>query len=101
MRRAYEHPDFDYLEAGIIVEENGEIKDLVGSFRPPKAALQGGWAKVYKKGRDNPSEARVSLSEYTTGRSTWNTKPCTMIRKVAIVQAIREAFPKDFAGMYV
>ena len=28
-------------------------------------------------------------------------KPATMIRKVAIVQALREAFPQSMSGMYV
>ena len=26
--------------------------------------------------------------------------PCLMIRKVAIVQALREAFPEDLGGLY-
>lgn len=31
---------------------------------------------------------------------TWAKMPATMIRKVALVQALREAFPEDFQGMY-
>ena len=30
----------------------------------------------------------------------WSKKPATMIRKVALVQALREAFPKALGGMY-
>lgn len=30
----------------------------------------------------------------------WSAKPATMIRKVALVQALREAFPQTFGGMY-
>lgn len=30
----------------------------------------------------------------------WSKKPATMIRKVALVQALREAFPKTFGGLY-
>ena len=33
--------------------------------------------------------------------SQWSKKPATMIRKVAAVQALGEAFPQSFAGMYV
>ena len=32
--------------------------------------------------------------------SNWASKPATMIRKVALVQALREAFPEDLQGMY-
>ena len=32
--------------------------------------------------------------------SQWKSKPATMIRKVAVVQALREAFPEDFGGLY-
>ena len=30
----------------------------------------------------------------------WSRKPATMIRKVALTQALREAFPEDLGGMY-
>ena len=30
----------------------------------------------------------------------WSKKPATMIRKVALVQALREAFPANLGGMY-
>ena len=30
----------------------------------------------------------------------WSKKPATMIRKVALVQALREAFPKALGGLY-
>ena len=36
----------------------------------------------------------------STVNSQWSKKPATMIRKVALVQALREAFPEDFGGMY-
>ncbi len=32
--------------------------------------------------------------------SQWAKKPATMIRKVAVVQALREAFPDRFQGLY-
>ena len=47
-----------------------------------------------------PVHASVSLPEYNTGKSIWKTKPGTMIRKVAKCQALREAFPNAYAGLY-
>ena len=45
--------------------------------------------------------ARVRLQEYNKGKSTWAAMPGTMIRKVAIAQAFREAFPMAVEGMYI
>mgnify|MGYP001310735683 FL=1 len=35
-----------------------------------------------------------------TVNSMWSSKPCTMIRKVAQSQALREAFPNELRGLY-
>ena len=40
------------------------------------------------------------MEEYNSHKSLWNSKPLTMIRKVALVQALREAYPDRFAGTY-
>jgi hypothetical protein len=40
------------------------------------------------------------LEEYDKKQSTWNEKKGTMVRKVAIVQALREAFPAQLGAMY-
>ena len=42
----------------------------------------------------------MSLAEYDQKRSLWLSKPATMIRKVALVQALREAYPGEFGGIY-
>lgn len=58
------------------------------------------------EGFDRPVKAAVSLEEYISRKkdgsvnAQWSTKPATMIRKVAKMQALREAFPEDFQGMY-
>jgi hypothetical protein len=39
------------------------------------------------------------MSEYSTGRSLWASKPRMMLEKVAIATAFRRAFPCDFGGM--
>ena len=101
MKRAQENPDYDGIQAGIIVLRDGKPIDLEGSFKLDADILVGGWAIVYLKTKKYPSVSRVSFTEYNTGKSTWKTKPLTMIRKVAEAQALREAFPKEFNGLYV
>jgi len=98
-KRAYLHPKFRGLTAGIIVERDGEVLDLEGSFKKPTDTLLGGWAIVHVEGRV-PFKNTVSMEEYSKGQSTWKQIPCTMIRKVALVQALREAFPEYFQAMY-
>lgn len=102
MKRAYRNPNFDGQEAGIILfhEESGEIEYRIGSMRMPDERLIGGWARVYVKGYEVPIYAAVSCDEYAQNNQQWRSKPATMIRKVALVQALREAFPVDLGGMY-
>ena len=35
-----------------------------------------------------------------SANSMWSGKPATMIRKVALSQALREAFPDSYSGLY-
>lgn len=99
-KRAYKEPNFNGLQAGIIVERNGEVIELEGSCKMSKDILLGGWCKVYKKNVQFPFVSKVSMDEYNKKQSTWNQIPQTMIRKVAVVQALREAFPDLFQAMY-
>lgn len=62
--------------------------------------LVGGWAEVAVPGCDVPFRYEASFTEYDTGKSLWATKPATMIRKVALVSALREAMPAEFGGGY-
>jgi phage recombination protein Bet len=72
------------------------------------------WAKVYRKDWERPLIHEVFWTEYAqykdewangqkTGNRTltkfWKEKPRTMLKKVAIEQAMRMAFPDEFAGM--
>lgn len=102
VRTACKQPDYDGLEAGIVVaNKDGELIYREGSlYGKETERLVGGYAVVYSKTRSHPSRAVVSLSEYSTGRNLWASKPATMIRKVALVQAIREAYPEQFGGVY-
>ena len=85
--------------AGVIAVLDGrEIR--TDGYLPAGAELVGGWAEISIAGWQIPFMLSVSLSEYDTGKSIWGTKSATMIRKVALVQALREAFPDTFGGMY-
>ena len=101
MKRAEACPDFDGFEAGLILKRGDMIVEEVGSLMLPGDTLLGGWSKAYRKSCKYPFVARVALSEYSTGQALWASKPSTMIRKVAIVHALREAFPTQLGGLYV
>ena len=106
MKRAELHPKYDGFEAGIIVEykdSSGFVivdENRVGTFLREEETLLGGWAKVYRKDHTRPVEITVSMKEFNTGKSSWKKIPATMIRKVALVQGHREAFPSELSGMY-
>lgn len=100
MKRAESAPQYDGYQAGIILLRDKEVVEQEGSFFLPGDTLVGGWAKVYRNDRNFPIVARVRLQEYNKGKSTWAAMPGTMIRKVAIAQAFREAFPLTVEGMY-
>lgn len=102
MQMAERHPAFDGFEAGIIVldTEAGQLEHREGSIVYEGEELLGGWAKVYRKDRTRPSYEEVKLAEYDTGKSLWKGKKATMIRKVALVHALREAFPSTFGTLY-
>jgi len=100
LKRAQRHPKFNGYKAGIVVLRNEDIVKKDGQTLYPNEQLLAGWAEVYRKDIDYPVYVEVSLQEYSTGKSTWRTKPATMIRKVALVNALRETFPEDLGAMY-
>lgn len=101
VKRAYRNPNYNGMKAGIVVSmKNGEIKEREGSLKAPGEELIGGWCEVYLKDKSYPIKSLVSLEEYSKSQATWKQMPMVMIRKCAIVTALREAFPEDLAGMY-
>lgn len=107
MKRAMRNPNYAGQEAGVVVYdiETGHMENRVGTIVLEGEMLVGGWAKVYVKGWERPLMVTVSFEEYCLKKdgkpaSNWAVKPGTMIRKVALVQALREAFPEDLGGMY-
>ena len=108
VKRAKKSPEFLGFQAGIIViDADGHLTEREGTYYDKDGeTLVGGWAKVHIKGYDVPVYASVSLDEYI-GRKRdgevngqWAGKPATMIRKVALMQALREAFPEQNSGLY-
>jgi len=115
-KKADAHPAYDGMESGIIYEKDGEIQHSEGAFLPKGADILGGWAIVYRKDRSHPTKIEVTFSEYDNSKirkegvmnqygkpnkpNTWDDKPSIMIRKVAIVTALREAFPNELGGNY-
>lgn len=101
LKRAMRSEKFDGLSAGVIVINNdGKLEEREGTFVLENETLVGGWAKVQIKGYAVPFYTSVSMKEYSTGKSNWLTKPATMIRKVAVAQALREAFPEEMSSLY-
>lgn len=88
LRRAFSNPNYEGFTEGI--SDDGKTA----------------WAEVYVKGYRVPIRKEVDFEEYVgrTGdgkvNNQWKTKPRTMLKKVALVQALREAFPAELVGMY-
>lgn len=112
MKTARLNRDFDGLEAGLVLmDSQGNVHYKAGSNALPGMQIIGGYAKVHSKSCTYPFYEEVSFSEYAGTRydkasgqqvlnSQWAKMPGTMIRKVAIVHALREAFPDVFGGLY-
>ena len=101
-RRAEENPDHLYTESGIVVQRGGQIVQKVGACLYPTEILVGGWCRAHKlrNGHEVTTYKEVGFNEYNKGNAIWKEKPCTMIEKVAISQCLREAYPKDYEGLY-
>lgn len=92
--------------AGVIVRLGDKTTEREGAMVDDGEHLIGGWAKVFRSGWAEPLKITVSLAEYEKHKKdgsptrTWKEMPATMIRKVALVQGLREAFPEHYQGMY-
>lgn len=106
-KRAEANPNYDGSEAGIVVlDKSEEVVYRKGTMKLPGDELIGGYAEVWRKDRTHSTRIEVSFDEYAGRKKDgslngqWSKKPATMIRKVALVQALRETFPSAFGGMY-
>ena len=100
-KRADAHPQFGWMESGVIVRiGDKEPVNRKGTLVLDGESLVGGWARVARSDRKLDTDTTVSFKEFDTGRSMWQKMPGTMIEKVAIVKALRTAFPATFSGLY-
>lgn len=100
-KRASKIKECEGWESGVtIVKKDGELERRVGTLVLQGETLVGGWCKVHRKDWKVPIESEVSMVEFDKKQSSWKTMPATMIRKVAIVSGLRDAFPENFQGMY-
>jgi len=112
IRSAESNPEFDGYEAGIILKpidpkEKPEFREGAFLMDGEESRLAGGYAKVFRKDRQqHPFYIAVNIKEcmkYTKyGKPTrfWEDMPATMVRKVALSRALREAFSIRYSGTY-
>ena len=90
LKRAKRDPGY----RGHVVVVKGSIPEMTAT------------AEVHVEGYAVPISVTVEYEEYVARKrdgspnSMWSNKPKTMLRKVALVQALREAFPDALSGMY-
>jgi len=108
MKRADAQPSYDGFKAGVVViDQEGEMKYRNGALVLKDESLVGGWAEVYRKDKANSYREEVMLDEYIGRKADgsvneqWTKRPATMIRKVALVQALKEAFPETLGALHV
>jgi len=105
LKRAITHPQFNGREQGIIVKNDNGIEERKGTFKLQDEELVGAWAKVYRKDWEYPVYITVSFDEVAQKKangqlnSNWGSKGATMVEKVALVRALREAFAEELGGM--
>lgn len=108
MKRAERQKNYNGFKAGIVVfNTKDEIEEREGTIIiDGKEQLLGGWAIVYRKDRDHEYKVTINFDEFAKRKnsgelqSTWATMPANMIRKSALVNALREAFPDQLGAMY-
>ena len=107
-KRANANKAYQGFEAGVtFINARGEVCHREGAavYQAAKETLVGGWCRVFVEGR-KPFYDEVTLDEYQLKdkdgkpKSGWAKMPATMIRKVALVHCLREAFPDQFQGLY-
>lgn len=110
----------------VVLTKEGELVERKGAVKLPTDKILGAWSKVESLNY----ESSVSFYEYYSGAyvidencdrvldalgkekrktksdgkpmgtNVWDSKPATMIRKVALTHALRECFPQVYSGIY-
>lgn len=108
LKAAENNEKYDGHEAGIILKDSGgklEFREGNILLKDEEDKLAGGWARVYRKDRSRPVYMAVNKAECVRhtrdGQLTkfWaKDKQPGMLRKVALMRALRESFPSLFSG---
>lgn len=103
-KNAQANPDYDYhLVDAVYANDQFEIVDGEVRHRytlKERGHLVGAYCSIKRRSSSKAIYVYVDLKEYTTGKSQWQQRPATMIKKVAEAQALRMAFQELFAGTY-
>jgi len=113
-KRAQANPRFKGYKAGVVyLNGRKEVCKREGGaiYKAAGETLLGGWCEVYVEGCA-PFYNEVALEEYqqtktdpktgdTVPAGNWARMGCVMIRKCALVASLREAFPRDYKGLYI
>lgn len=73
---------------------NGWKVEIIGEAQNRKAQIT-----IHRKDWNNPLVHDVFYSEYIQDNKMWKEKPLTMLKKVAMAQGFRLAFPDEMSGM--
>ncbi len=93
IKHAQANEAFQSMKAGCICLDKDGVMHHRQGMAYPQDTLIGGWARVERSDRTDPNEIEVDLKNYDTGRFLWKSHKSDMIRKVALVQCLRESFP--------
>lgn len=103
-KNAQANPDYDYhLVDAVYTNDEFEITHNEVRHRyilKDRGLLVGAYCSVKRRSSSKAIYVYVDLKEYSTGKSQWQQRPATMIKKVAEAQALRMAFQELFAGTY-
>lgn len=101
---AQRQPDYEYHQVNAVYSKdefkiaNDEIQHNYGLAS--RGELIGAYCIVKRKSSQRYTYVMVTVSEYNSRQSMWNSKPETMIKKVAEAQALRQNFQEVLAGTY-
>jgi len=103
-KASQEHPDYNWHQVDAVYE-NDSYDVIDGNPKHKynvknRGKLVGAYCIVNKKSTDRVTYLYVDFKEYSTGKSLWQSKPATMIKKVAEAQGLRMAFQGMFSGTY-
>lgn len=108
-KAAQRHSDYDFHECDAVYsndkfKRNSISGEIIHEYNlQDRGELLGAYCIVKRKSSSRACYTWVKFSEYSTGKSLWNTqtgKPETMIKKVAESQGLRATFQDLLGGTY-